>query len=108
MSKRLLYIGQAPTTAAAAYTSTSVKTSIFSATVCNPTGTADALSVWVVPSGASQVDANKIYDGISIPANDQAGLELLVNVTLNDGDAIYTEAATSATALTVQLSGAQE
>ena len=104
MSKKHLYIGQPGAASAAVYTSTNQTTSIFSATVCNPTAGAITLEVWHVPSGDTAADDTKIYDALSVPANDEVGLDLLINVTLDNGDAIHM-AASSATSLTVSMSG---
>lgn len=104
MSKRKLYTGQPGTSSAAAYTSTNVYTSIYAATVTNPTAGAVTLDVWLVPDGASATDANKIYDGLSVGANSQAGLQFLINQTLDKGAAIHL-AASAGTSLTVHISG---
>jgi len=104
MAKRKLYTGQPGDTSAAAYTSTNVYTSIFAATVTNPTGSAETLDVWLVPSGGSATDSTKIYDGFSVGANGQAGLQYLINQTLEPGDAIHMAAGTAST-LTVHISG---
>ncbi len=105
MTKKNLYNGQPGTSSAAVYTAgENQRTTIFSAVACNPTGTARTLDVWFVDDGDSAVDANKVYDALSVPANDSVGLQFLINMTTDKAGTIHM-AASAATAVTVHLSG---
>jgi len=104
MAKQQLYLGQPTDTAVAVYTSSNATTSVFSATVCNSTVTADDLDVYLVPDGGAASAANQIYDALSVAANTTMGLQALINVTIPKGASLQMKAATSAT-LTVQISG---
>lgn len=104
MARDQLYRGQPGTSSAAAYTSTNQRTTITAASVCNPTASAAELSVWRVPNGGSAVDANKIYDALSVPANSQVGLPLLVAKTMAKDEELHLMSST-ASALTVDVDG---
>lgn len=106
MSKRNLYLGQPGATSAAVYTSGNTYTSIFAATVCNPTGGAVTLDVWLVATGGSVADASKLYDAVSIGAGETKGLQALINLTMDKDSEIHMQAS-AATSLTVSLSGDQ-
>lgn len=99
----LLYQGQPGNTSAAVFTATS-ETMIYAASVCNPTGGAVTLDVWLVPSGGSAVDATMVYKANSVAAGSQQSLAYLINQALAAGDAIHM-AASAATSLTVTMSG---
>lgn len=105
MANKRLYTGQ-PGTSSAGAVSTSKTTTIFAAAVCNPTASAAWLSVWIVPSGGSAADDTILYHETEIAANSETALELLLNHTLEAGDAIHLQAET-ASALTVHISGDQ-
>lgn len=107
MARKRLYFGQP---AAAGTSSTIVATSntfqVHAATVCNPTGASKTLSVYVMDSAGTASDANQVYDAISVGANDQAGLGLLINHVLLAGEVVHLVSETDDT-LTVCISGDQ-
>lgn len=99
----LLYQGQPSDTAAAVFAATG-ETMITAASVCNPTGGAVTVTVWLVPGGGSAVDGNMIYSAQSIASGAQQSLAYLVNQTLSATDEIHLEAS-AATSLSVTISG---
>ncbi|MGH1414841.1 MAG: hypothetical protein ACRBB0_15240 [Pelagimonas sp.] len=104
MSKIQLCQTQAPLSSSAAFTA-DILTVIDAATVCNPTGTADTLSVWLVPSGGSAGAATAVYFGLAVAAGGSVSLSNLVNHAIQAGGSLHLEAGTSASALTVTISG---
>lgn len=100
-----LYVGQPTATAAAIYTSTSVTTTLSAATAFNGSGGPETLDVWLVPSGDSETDANKLYEGLSVADGATVDLTALVGHALNPGDAVYAMSSTAAT-ISVRLTGA--
>jgi hypothetical protein len=71
--------------------------------ICNTTGSAVTINVYLVPSGASAGTSNALYYGYSVAANSVLqwrGLQIL-----NAGDSIVVSA--SATGCTITMSGAQ-
>ena len=103
MSKAILYQGQPSATAAAIYTAT-VLTSIDAVSVCNTTAGALTLNVWIVPGGGTAAADNMIYNAVSVGANAQISLSLLVNQALGVADELHMQAS-AATSLTVTISG---
>jgi hypothetical protein len=103
MSKINLFSGQAPSAVAAAYTAT-IDTTIDAASVCNTTAGGVTLSVWLAPDGAASGNANKIYDALTIPANSQTQLSLLINQAIPRLGKLYL-LASAATSLTVTIAG---
>jgi len=102
MAKRSFYVGQPTTAAGAAYSAASTQNAtIFSFTVTNTTATAVTLSAWV---GASAVDATKVLESVSIPGAATFGIQEMLNVTIPKSSTLYL-AASTASALTVQVSG---
>lgn len=101
-----LATGQLPSSSAALYTSTNLKTQVIAATLINPTAGALTYSIWLVPSAGSATDATVVYDTVSIAAGETVALTDLVGHMLNSGDAIH-GVASSATSLTYHLSGTQ-
>lgn len=97
---------QAPLASAEAFAATR-DTQIFAATVSNATASADTLSVWLVPSGGTAVDATNIYTDLPVSANTSLSLAFLVNHAVKTGESIHLQAGTSATALTVTITGKQ-
>lgn len=102
--KILLCQTQAPTTAAAAFTATK-RAAIDAAVVCNPTGADDTLSVWVVQDGGAQADDNAVIHDLTVTAGETVMLSSLVNHVVETGGKIFLEAGTSASALSVMISG---
>ncbi len=100
-----LYVGQPAGTAAAIYTSTGVTTTLSAATAFNGSGGPETLDVWLVPSGDSEADANKLYEGLAVADGATVDLAALVGHALNPGDAVYALASTAAT-ISVRLTGA--
>lgn len=105
MAKRPLYLGFAPDAAGAVYSGDDgFYTSIFSATVTNPTGSSATLDVWVVNDGDSRGDSNKVYHFLAVGAGETKGLQALINLTMEKNAAIHAQAS-AASALSVQISG---
>jgi hypothetical protein len=69
--------------------------------ICNTTGTAITVSLYVVPTGNSAGTANAILLSASIPANQT--FHWTGTIVMNAGDFISTAA--SATGLTITVSG---
>ncbi|MCA0846119.1 hypothetical protein [Salipiger thiooxidans] len=104
MSRRSLYVGQPTDAAAAVYTSTNTYTTITAATAFNGSGGAVTLDVYVVPSGDSAGDDNKVYEGLSLADGASVGLQYLVGQTLEPGDTVQAAASTTTT-ISMRLSG---
>lgn len=104
MAKQILYRGQPGTGTTSGSGAISKVATIDAASVCNTTASPVTLDVYLVPSGSSAGPSNKVYSGLSIPANDQLALGLLVNQALNANDVIRFTASTPS-ALTVIVSG---
>lgn len=102
--KTNLYLGQPGTAAAAVYTSTSIRTTVFAASVCNPSATPATLDIHLVASGATATAANQIYDSVSVGPGETKGLQALINLTMEKDSALFTVASADA-ALTLSLSG---
>lgn len=104
MARASRYHAQVSNSAAAVVTADANRPeTVTSAFVVNTTGSAVNLTVWVVPSAGSRSDGNKVYDALSVGANSQVGLPLLVGMTVNGGAAIHMQAS-AATSLTAQVS----
>lgn len=99
-----LYVGQPTGTAAAIYTSSGVTTTLSAATAFNGSGGPETLDVWLVPSGDSETDANKLYEGLSVADGATVDLASLVGHALNPGDAVYAMSSTAAT-ISLRLTG---
>lgn len=100
-----LYIGQPGTSSAAAFTAGSAeRIAIDQASVCNPTGGAVTLTVYLVPSGDTAAADTTIYSAKSIASAATETLPALVNQGLDPGDSIHLKAS-SASSLTVCISG---
>lgn len=107
MARRQLYHGQPSNTSAAVYTATNVYTTITAATVFNGSGGAVTLDVWVVATGGSVADSNKIYKGLSVADGETKGLQFLVAHTMDKNDELHMQAS-AATSLTVLVSGDEQ
>lgn len=94
----------APTTAASVFTAPSA-TIIDAAVVCNPTGVADTLSVWVAQDGLTQADDNAVYHDLAVDAGATVVLSALQGMSLVAGADLFLQAGTSATALAVTVTG---
>lgn len=62
---------------------------IRSATVCNTTAGAVALTVYRVPNGGSPSAANTVISGKNISAGETYNCPELINKALESGDALY-------------------
>jgi len=56
--------------------------------VCNISGVAIKITVYIVPSGGAALATNKVYDGFQVLAGDSGTLTAVVGHTLNPGDLI--------------------
>lgn len=107
MARKNFYNAQPAAAGTVAYTaSTGTTAQIFAATVCNSTASDRTLDVHLVPSGSSATAANQVYDQLSVLANSQQGLGLLINHILDAGDAIHLVSSADAS-ITVAVSGDQ-
>lgn len=106
MARRKRYQGQPTASAALAFTSDNIFTTITAATVFNGSGAAETLDAWLVPSGGSATDATKIYEGLSVADGETKGLQYLVGHTMEIGESLFLSASTTTT-LTVRVSGDQ-
>jgi hypothetical protein len=104
MAKKALYVGQPGTSAAAIYTSSSITTSVFQASVCNPGGTARTFDLWSVPNGGTAADGNALYKEKSIAAGETVALSAIINLTLDSGESLQA-LASAANSLTFRISG---
>lgn len=66
-------------------------------TVCNIAAGAIAVTVYVVPSGGSASNANKVYDAFSVAQNTSVSLTALEGHMLDDGDFIVVVTDTATT-----------
>lgn len=74
-------------------------------TACNvDTGSAKKLDVWIVPSGGSRGDANRVIYELSISAKGTEDLTKLQNQVLKAGDKIFAIAET-ASKIVARVSG---
>lgn len=101
MAASRVYTAQPGTSSAAVYTATNVAAQIAAFTVHNPTGGAVSIEAWIVPSGGSATDANKILSA-SILTGATTGFNEMVGQALNNGDALHL-AAGSGASLTVHV-----
>lgn len=85
-------------------TPASTRTIIDKCTATNTTGGAVTLSVWLIPSGGSRGNSNKIIDAVSVPANTCKDFSELQNQILGTGDTIDILAG-SATSINIKVSG---
>lgn len=76
-------------------------------TVCNTTGTAATVTVYLVKSGGAADATSKLIDARSVAANASERLLELVNQVLEPGDSLRMQAGT-ANALTVRVSGEEK
>lgn len=96
---------QAPNAAAAQYTCPSnSKVVVRHGVFTNTTAGAVTLSIYIVPSGGSVVDAAKILDAFSIAAHTAYTSAEISGVVLNAGDSIQT-VASAATSISQNISG---
>ena len=105
MSKVGYFQGQVPNTATELFSATRVG-AIHAAAVCNTSASAVTLQVWLAYDGGAAADGNKVYDALSVDANSQVSLALLINQALKAGTKVYAQAS-AATALTLTIAGAE-
>jgi hypothetical protein len=101
-----LATGQLPSSSAALFTSTNIRTQIIAATLSNPTAGALTYSFWIVPASSSATDATIVHDAVSLAAGTSVILSELIGHVLNAGDAVH-GLASSATSLTYHFSGTE-
>jgi len=88
-------------------TSPKKRTSLEVFTVCNTTGTAATLTVFLVPSGGAADATARLVDARSVAANSTERLLDLVGQVLESGDSLRVQAGT-ANALTIRVSGREK
>ena len=98
-----IYQGQ-PTAAGGTVYTAEATTVIQAAVVSNPTGSARALSVSIVPDGGSAGDGTKLIHSKNILSGDDVGLGVLVSQVIEKGATLHMTAGAD-TSLTVTLSG---
>ena len=103
MSKVNIYQGQVPDSATALVTATKTQT-IDAAVVCNTSASSVTLQVWIVIDGGSTGDDHKIYDALSVDADSETSLALLINHAIPAGAKLFAQAS-AATSLTLTISG---
>ena len=96
---------QAPSSVAAQYTCPSnTRVVIRHGVFVNTTASAVTLTVYIVPSGGSVVDACKILDALSIAAHTAYTSPEVAGCVLNSGDTLQTVAG-SATSISQNING---
>lgn len=73
--------------------------------ICNTTASDVTLELWNVPNGSSAADANKLMDGVTIPASDFVQIYTYLPME-TAGDTIQAKGSTN-NALTINLYGAE-
>ena len=104
MAYRVLYHGQPSDSSAAVYSSDNTFTTITAFTVVNTTASPVTLTAWITDDGVAVADASLIFEALSIPANDQIGIDVAVVHTMGRGQELHLQAS-AATSLTVRISG---
>ena len=104
MSKGLFYIGQPGTSAAAVVAASAATRTIDAATVCNPTGAAVTLTVYLVTDGDAAAADVALYSAFSVDAGATVVLSGLINQCVPAG-ATVSALASSGASLTLTISG---
>jgi len=72
--------------------------------LCNVTASDATVELWLVPNGSSSADANKLLNGITVPANDFVQISTYIPMETT-GDFIRAKCSTDL-AVTINLFGA--
>ena len=95
-------ISQPGLAAAAIVSASNGNRRVVQASVCNPTGGAQTLTVYFVPSGDAAAADTTVYSALSIAANSTVVLSAIINDGLASGDEVHA-LASAATSLTVKI-----
>lgn len=99
---------QIATSATVYYTSpVGVRTIIYNATVCNTSGTARAVTIYLVPLGGTAGASNTVISASTVAAGATYKCPELVGKVLDVGGTLQALAAVSSTALTLDVAGLQ-
>ncbi len=95
------------TNAAATYiTGVTIKTRIDKVTLCNPTGTARTVTIYIIPVGQAAGDAYTLTKAYAIPGNTTWNCPDLVGQIMAAGDFLQALASAN-TAITMMISGTE-
>jgi predicted amino acid racemase len=95
---------QVAASATSYYTSTNAATMVQKATAFNSDSSARTIDIWVVVSGGSATDANKILEGKSIDVNATEILHALEGHVIPSGSSLFAQASTGSV-ITLAISG---
>lgn len=85
------------TTVASAVYTASGNIAVSTMYICNYSGSAITANVWMVPSGGSVTNLNKVYSTISIAANDTYVMDA-ERIVLGNGDTIQANVSANSSA----------
>lgn len=106
--KRLVSGSQVATTSTTYYTAAaSTRAVIGAAAVCNTTGTADQITIYLVPSAGSADATNTLISARTVAAGETYACPELIGQVIETGGTIRAKATTSASALTLVVSGTE-
>jgi len=86
------------------YTATNVKAILDKVTLCNTTAGAITVEMWLVPTGGTAGDSNKVLDAISVAAHTMYTYPEIVGHVLAAGDTLQAKAS-AATSVSLRVSG---